>query len=222
MVGNVLTSRQADTLFVLSPTQTTPLSSHPQGVQTNQVAFCWSGSKVFVTTAEGRTRILGYPSFEPLLFSEGSDGGGKGAEFSLAGHTSSCLTAELQPTARYLATGGSDSVVALWDTADWLCARTLTKMTGPVKSLSMFFFPFLFPFYHFFIFIFIFSFIFYFCPFTFGGAFAFLPLPPSFSACWSPPPLISSSFGFFCVLCGILFMRPSNATFSFPFQTRPV
>lgn len=58
-------------------------------------------------------------------------------EFSLNGHTSSCLTAELQPTGRYLASGGSDSIIALWDTTDWICQRTITKMVGPVRSLSM-------------------------------------------------------------------------------------
>lgn len=138
IVGN-----KADLIYVLSPTSTTPLSSHQQAVQTNQVAFCWSGTKIFVTTGDGCTRILGYPSFTPLLERaavEGADGDGetrpRSREFALNGHTSSCLTAEMQPTARYLATGGSDSVVALWDTTDWICTRTLTRMTGPVRSLS--------------------------------------------------------------------------------------
>jgi THO complex subunit 3 len=122
-------------MFVLSPTQNTPISSHQQPVQTNQVAFCWSGDKVFVTTAEGRTRILSYPGFEPVLL---LDYGAKRREFELNGHTSSCLTVELQPTGRYLATGGSDSIIALWDTTDWICQRTLTKMVGPVRSISKF------------------------------------------------------------------------------------
>ncbi|KAJ6790102.1 hypothetical protein PWT90_02106 [Aphanocladium album] len=116
IVGN-----KADTIYVLSPTSTTPISSHQQPVQTNQIAFCWSGTKVFVTTGEGRTRILAYPSFEPVLLRE--DQGARQSEFALSGHTSSCLTAEMQPTARYLATGGSDSIIALWDTTDWICTR---------------------------------------------------------------------------------------------------
>lgn len=65
--------------------------------------------------------------------------GGEDHEYMLNGHTSSCLTVEMQPTARYLATGGSDSIIALWDTSDWLCQRTLTRMTGPVRSISMLF-----------------------------------------------------------------------------------
>ncbi|CAH0019398.1 unnamed protein product [Clonostachys rhizophaga] len=104
------------------------------GNKTNQIAFCWSGEKIFLTTSEGRIRILSYPNFEPVLRVAYGDN----EEFQLSGHTSSCLTAELQPTGRYLATGGSDSIIALWDTRRWLCQRTITSMVGPVRSISMY------------------------------------------------------------------------------------
>ncbi|CAG9939309.1 unnamed protein product [Clonostachys rosea f. rosea IK726] len=123
---------QDDNIFVLSPTSPTPLASHQQSIQTNQIAFCWSGEKIFLTTSEGRIRILSYPNFEPVLRVAYGDN----EEFQLSGHTSSCLTAELQPTGRYLATGGSDSIIALWDTRRWLCQRTITSMVGPVRSIS--------------------------------------------------------------------------------------
>jgi len=57
-------------------------------------------------------------------------------EFFLDGHTSACQSVELQPTGRHLATGGSDSIIALWDTTDWICQRTLIDMVGPVRSIS--------------------------------------------------------------------------------------
>lgn len=87
-----------------------------------------------MTTGEGKIRILSYPDFEPVFHYkyQGQDP----IEFSLHGHTSSSLSAELQPTGRYLATGGSDSIIALWDTTDWICQRTLTSMAGPVRSIS--------------------------------------------------------------------------------------
>lgn len=134
VVGN-----KADRLFVLSPREPTPLAEHQQPVQTNQVAFCWSGNKVFLTTAEGRIRILSYPEFEPVLRLDyrQDEGAGQGQEFALTGHTSSCLSAEMQPTGRYLATGGSDSIISLWDTQDWICQRTVTSMVGPVRTISM-------------------------------------------------------------------------------------
>ncbi|VUC36167.1 unnamed protein product [Clonostachys rosea] len=127
IVGN-----KDDNIFVLSPASPTPLASHQQSIQTNQIAFCWSGEKIFLTTSEGQIRILSYPNFEPVLRVAYGDN----EEFQLSGHTSSCLTAELQPTGRYLATGGSDSIIALWDTRRWLCQRTITSMVGPVRSIS--------------------------------------------------------------------------------------
>ncbi|KAF4494507.1 AAC-rich mRNA clone AAC3 [Fusarium agapanthi] len=96
--GNtLLVGNKADTIFVLSPSQSTPLSTHQQSVQTNQIAFCWSGEKIFVTTAEGRIRVLSYPGFQPVLQSKHGE---ETDEFELNGHTSSCLTADLQPTGR--------------------------------------------------------------------------------------------------------------------------
>lgn len=120
-------------IYVLSPRESSPLASHQQPCRANQVAFCWSGEKIFVTTEEGKVRILSYPEFEPLLR---LGYGTEDEEFQLDGHSSACYVAELQPTGRHLATGGGDSLIALWDTTDWICQRTITKMTGPVRSLS--------------------------------------------------------------------------------------
>lgn len=100
------------------------------------MAFCWSGDKVFLPTSEGRIRILSYPDFEPVLHVNHAVPEGESTEFTLKGHTASCLTAELSPTGKYLATGGADSIIALFDTKDWICQRTVTRMVGPVKSIS--------------------------------------------------------------------------------------
>jgi THO complex subunit 3 len=103
-------------------------------VQTNNIVFCWSGQRIFATTGDGSVRILSFPEFEPAYKYDYKDG--IDAEFSLAGHTSSCIVAEIHPTYRYLASGGTDSLIALWETSEWNCQRTITKMTGPVRSLS--------------------------------------------------------------------------------------
>ncbi|GKT39965.1 THO complex subunit mft1 [Colletotrichum spaethianum] len=129
VVGN-----KADNIFVLSPTRSTPIASHQQPSQTNQIAFCWSGEKIFLTTGEGRTRILTYPDFKPAFQFNVEN---ESKEFTLNGHTSSCLSVELQPTGRYLATGGSDSIISLWDTTDWICQRTITSMIGPSSDCGL-------------------------------------------------------------------------------------
>ncbi|KND90459.1 THO complex subunit 3 [Tolypocladium ophioglossoides CBS 100239] len=128
----LLVGNKDDNIFVLSPTQSTPITSHQQTMQTNQISFCWGAEKIFLATSEGRTRVLTYPGFEPV-FNNAYEA--EPREFMLHGHTSSCLTVELQPTARYLATGGSDSIISLWDTTDLICQRTISGMAGPVRSI---------------------------------------------------------------------------------------
>ncbi|KAG9238614.1 WD40-repeat-containing domain protein [Amylocarpus encephaloides] len=129
---SLLVGNKTDNIFVLSPTSSTPLASYQQPIQTNQICFCYSGNKIFLTTGEGRVKILSYPKFEPI-FTTSYD---SSTPFTLNGHTSSCLSIEMQPSGRYLATGGSDSILALWDTVDWHCMHTLIGMVGPVRSIS--------------------------------------------------------------------------------------
>ncbi|KAI0196326.1 WD domain-containing protein [Xylaria flabelliformis] len=130
----VVVGNKENTLFVLSPTEPAPISSHQQSTMTNDITFCWSGKRLFATTGEGKTRILSFPEFEPAYQFDYKEGPEK--EFVLPGHTSSCIAVELHPFNRYLATGGTDSLIALWETNEWNCVRTITKMTGPVRSLS--------------------------------------------------------------------------------------
>ena len=101
------------------------------------MAFCWSGQKIFLPTRDGRIRILSYPDLEPSFQLNYAVEQGEDSEFMPKAHTASCLTAELSPTGKYLATGGADSIITLFDTKDWLCQRTITQLSGPVRSISM-------------------------------------------------------------------------------------
>jgi THO complex subunit 3 len=66
--------------------------------------------------------MLQYPSFETHL--------------TLHAHTSSCNALSLSPSGEYLAVGGGDALVSLWDTQEWLCVRTLEVVQGPVRSVD--------------------------------------------------------------------------------------
>jgi len=133
---SLLAGNRSGELFRLSPTQPAMISTHKQPIATTQVAFCWSGEKVFVATRDGRIRILTYPELEPVFHVNHATENGESAEFMLKAHTAACLSVELSPTGKYLATGGADSIVALFDTKDWLCQRTITRIPGPVRSIS--------------------------------------------------------------------------------------
>ncbi|KAJ5570164.1 uncharacterized protein N7459_009594 [Penicillium hispanicum] len=101
----------------------TALTPRPQTVQTNATTFSHhipSPSSpdlhLFATTGEGSVKILSYPSFDIL--------------HTLNAHTSACMAISLAPTGRYLAIGGSDALISLWDTTDWICRRTLSSENG--------------------------------------------------------------------------------------------
>ncbi|PLB46751.1 WD repeat-containing protein [Aspergillus steynii IBT 23096] len=99
------------------------LDSHPQSVQTNATTFSNHISSptspdlhLFATTGEGTVKVFSYPSFNVM--------------HTLNAHTSACLAIALAPTGRYLAVGGSDALISLWDTTDWICRRTVSSNNG--------------------------------------------------------------------------------------------
>ncbi|MCJ1461698.1 hypothetical protein MMC07_000296 [Pseudocyphellaria aurata] len=104
-----------------TPTAGTP---SPQPLQTNQTAFTYQmpPNTLLLTAGDGSTKILDYPSLAPL--------------HSLHAHTSACFCLELSPTGRHLAVGGSDALISLWETTEWVCKRTLAGMQGGVKQVA--------------------------------------------------------------------------------------
>ncbi|OOF95756.1 hypothetical protein ASPCADRAFT_207109 [Aspergillus carbonarius ITEM 5010] len=114
----------------LTPSTYKALEPHPQPVQTNATTFSHHISTpsspdlhLFATTGEGTVKLISYPSFDVL--------------HTLHAHTSACLSISLAPTGRYLAVGGSDALISLWDTTDWICKRTVSSNNGgAVRGVS--------------------------------------------------------------------------------------
>ncbi|PHH68829.1 hypothetical protein CDD80_7209 [Ophiocordyceps camponoti-rufipedis] len=127
----IVVGNKEDNVFVLKAGSSVPVSSHQQAVQTNQISFCWTGKRILAATSDGNARILGYPSFEPFFTYPHAPH----KEYLLEGHTSSCLAVEMSPTGKYIATGGSDSIMSLFDTDDLICQRTISSLGGPVRSI---------------------------------------------------------------------------------------
>ncbi|KUL91260.1 hypothetical protein ZTR_01740 [Talaromyces verruculosus] len=101
----------------------TILPSHPQNTQTNATTFSYHiptpsapDLDLLATTGDGTVRIFSYPSFN--------------LQHTLNAHSSACLALALAPTGRYLAVGGSDALISLWDTTDWVCRRTVSSEGG--------------------------------------------------------------------------------------------
>ncbi|KAG6832187.1 hypothetical protein H0H92_004919 [Tricholoma furcatifolium] len=72
--------------------------------------------------SEHSLRILDYPSLK--------------LRESPAAHVGGCLAVALDPRGRYLASGGFDSIVNMFDLNDWICARTITVSENAINALS--------------------------------------------------------------------------------------
>lgn len=55
---------------------------------------------------------------------------------SMAAHVGAMISAALDPRGVYLASGGADCIVNLYDTKDWICARTITCSEHSINALS--------------------------------------------------------------------------------------
>lgn len=72
--------------------------------------------------SEHTLRIMDYPS---LTVRE-----------SPAAHVGGCVAVALDPRGRYLASGGYDSIVNMFDLSEWICARTITVCEHSINALS--------------------------------------------------------------------------------------
>jgi len=88
----------------------------------HDLIFSHAGTMVLLATWEGKISLLDWPSLRLM--------------HQVEAHSSPALCLELDPRSAHLAVGGSDAVLGLWDTQEWICMRTLRGMDSPVRTLS--------------------------------------------------------------------------------------
>ncbi|KAH9036036.1 WD40-repeat-containing domain protein [Lactarius deliciosus] len=104
-----------------APSQWSPMDRSP--VTASSAMFNHTGDSVILThMSEHAIRIVDVPS---LALRE-----------NLAAHVGGCVAAALDPRGRYLASGGFDSIVNLFDTSEWIAARTITVCEQAISDLS--------------------------------------------------------------------------------------
>ena len=131
------------------PEEGEPIAGTPlkQNMQTNQLLFPYAPTDappnlILLTTGDGSVKIAAWPPSAAADSSSSSSSSTASPPLalqtlhSLHAHTSACLSLALSPTGRYLAVGGSDALVSLWDTQEWVCRRTLSGMQGGVKTVG--------------------------------------------------------------------------------------
>lgn len=87
-----------------------------------EMAFTNSGNQILASTVDGPVKIFSYPSMKPI--------------HTLSGHPSTTYSVQQSPAGNYIAIGGSDSAITLWDTSSWLCAHVLRENSNAVRALS--------------------------------------------------------------------------------------
>ena len=80
------------------------------------------GDTLLLSTSDGKVLLYGFPNLTPV--------------HTIDAHASAALCLELDHRGVHLAVGGSDSVIGIWDTSEWICTRALRGMDAPVRSLS--------------------------------------------------------------------------------------
>ena len=88
-----------------------------------------SGGKFFfLTTGSGSVEIFRYAD---MLAQEQAQ-----PIHSLQAHTANCYCIDFSPKGEYLAVGGADAMVTIWDVQELVCLRTCTRFEWPVRTLS--------------------------------------------------------------------------------------
>ncbi|KAI0638425.1 WD40 repeat-like protein [Trametes polyzona] len=92
-------------------------------ISASTATFNHVGDGIVLThQSEHTIRILDYPGLNVIQ--------------STPAHVGGCVAAALDPRGRYLASGGHDSIVNLFDVSEWICVRTITACDYSINALS--------------------------------------------------------------------------------------
>lgn len=85
----------------------------------------WSrdGARFFTSSGQGNVGVHVWPDISAPVR-------------SLHAHTASCFCLATDPGGHWLASGGADALVSLWDLGSLTCVRTLAALDSPVRTLG--------------------------------------------------------------------------------------
>ncbi|KAL3865004.1 hypothetical protein ACJMK2_006640 [Sinanodonta woodiana] len=90
--------------------------------EVNEISWNNEGDLFFLTSGQGSIHILSYPELK--------------LQHVLNAHPANCICIEFDPKGIYFATGSADALVSVWDLAELVCVRTLSRLEWPVRTLS--------------------------------------------------------------------------------------
>ncbi|KAI5788136.1 WD40-repeat-containing domain protein [Pyronema domesticum] len=118
----VVVATRDDKLYIITTATKTISNMHSLPTSVHSVMFSNNGETLLLSTVEGTVLFYSFPDLKPI--------------HSIEAHASAALCMELDQRGVHLAVGGSDAVVGIWDTNEWICTRMLRGMDAPVKSVG--------------------------------------------------------------------------------------
>ncbi|GAB4821995.1 hypothetical protein N2152v2_009041 [Parachlorella kessleri] len=116
-VGN-----KEDVVCIVDCRQMKIMHKYPNKLQVNDPKWSQDMRLFFQGNSTGELEVYRYPEMHRLR--------------PLHGHTTAVFTIAVDKNSKYIATGGSDAVVSLWDAQDFVCLRTYIKMDHNIRGLS--------------------------------------------------------------------------------------
>jgi THO complex subunit 3 len=94
----------------------------PFKFEVNEISWNNDNDLFFLTSGQGEVHVLSWPQLQPQCV--------------LKAHPAMCITIEFDPTGQYFAVGSSDATVSIWDVANLVCVRTISRLDWPARTLS--------------------------------------------------------------------------------------
>jgi THO complex subunit 3 len=121
--GNyIVVGNQKDVLSTVDVRKMSIINQVEYKYQVNEPAFLRDNLLLGTGKHGSALEVVSFPGMEPIA--------------SYVGHTASVLSVAVDPMETYVATGGADALVCLWDARDFVNLKTFYHMENPIRAIS--------------------------------------------------------------------------------------
>ncbi|ANB13510.1 hypothetical protein AWJ20_1804 [Sugiyamaella lignohabitans] len=129
-------------LVIVFTNQLQQVASYQESDEVYDLAWSNGSDILAISLGNGNVRLLNFVSSGNI--SSPSSGANDETNITtnlsilhtLRGNRTATSCIEFDPIGRYLAVGSNEGIVSLWDTKEWICVKTFSKVDQPVTSVS--------------------------------------------------------------------------------------